>query len=107
MFKDLNSEDPECGTELKDEQAFGFSLNNNKIYENGKQDESIIYCNNNYGPCFKNYFFKIFDKCFDNGGICGTLQQSNFIGIEQDFEINGGEQNFDVEDIEVFQIAFR
>ena len=36
-----------------------------------------------------------------------TLQQSNFIGIEQDFEINGGEQNFDVEDIEVFQIAFR
>ena len=107
LFKDLNSEDPECGTELKDEQAFGFSLNNNKIYENGKQDESIIYCNNNYGPCFKNYFFKIFDKCFDNGGICGTLQQSNFIGIEQDFEINGGEQNFDVEDIEVFQIAFR
>ena len=45
--------------------------------------------------------------CFDNGGICGTSQESNFVGLEQDFEINGGEQNFDVDDIEVFQIAFR
>ena len=107
LFKDVNNEDPECGTELKDEQAFGFSLNKNKIYENGKPDEGIIYCNSNYGPCFKNYFFKIFDKCFENGGICGTVQESNFIGIEQEFEINGGEQYFNVDEIEVFQIAFR
>ena len=107
LFKDINNEDPECGTELKDEQAFGFSVNKNKIYENGKQDEGIIYCNSNYGPCFKNFFFKIFDKCFENGGICGTIKESNFIGIEKDFEINGGEQNFDIEEIEVFQIAFR
>ena len=107
LFKDVNNEDPECGTELKDEQAFGFSLNKNKIYENGKPDEGIIYCNSNYGPCFKNYFFKIFDKCFENGGICGTIQESNFIGIVQEFEINGGEQYFNVDEIEVFQIAFR
>ena len=107
LFKDVNNEDPECGTELKDEQAFGFSLNKNKIYENGKPDESIIYCNSNYGPCFKNFFFKIFDKCFENGGICGTIQESNFIGIEQEYEFNGGEQYFNVEEIEVFQIAFR
>ena len=107
LFKDINMENPECGTELKDEQAFGFSLNKSKIYENGKQDESIIYCNSNYGPCFKNFFFKIFDKCFENGGICGTILESNFIGIEQEFEINGGEQYFTVEEIEVFQIAFR
>ena len=107
LFKDVNNEDPECGTELKDEQAFGFSLNENKIYENGKPDESIIYCNSNYGPCFKNFFFKIFDKCFENGGICGNIQESNFIGIEQEYEFNGGEQYFNVEEIEVFQIAFR
>ena len=107
LFKDVNNEDPECGTELKDEQAFGFSLNENKIYENGKPDESIIYCNSNYGPCFKNFFFKIFDKFFENGGICGTIQESNFIGIEQEYEFNGGEQYFNVEEIEVFQIAFR
>ena len=107
LFKDVNNEDPECGTELKDEQAFGFSLNENKIYENGKPDESIIYCNSNYGPCFKNFFFKIFDKCFENGGICGNIQESNFIGIEQEYEFNGGEQYFKVEEIEVFQIAFR
>ena len=107
LFKDVNNEDPECGTELKDEQAFGFSLNENKIYENGKPDESIIYCNSNYGPCFKNFFFKIFDKCFENGGICGSIQESNFVGIEQEYEFNGGEQYFNVDEIEVFQIAFR
>ena len=107
LFKDVINEDPECGTELKDEQAFGFSLNKGKIYENGKPDEGIIYCNSNYGPCFKNFFFKIFDKCFENGGICGTMKESNFVGMEQEFEINGGEQYFIVEEIEVFQIAFR
>ena len=41
LFKDINSEDPECGTELKDEQAFGFSVNKNKIYEN---DDVILIC---------------------------------------------------------------
>ena len=107
LFKDINNEDPENGTELKDEQAFGFYLNEKKIYENGKKNEEIIYCNSNYGPCFKNFFFKVFDKCFEKGGICGNIQESNFIGIEQDFEYNGGEQNFEVDEIEVFQIAFR
>ena len=58
---------------------------------------------------FEHYYYyqKIFDKCFENGGICGTILESNYIGIEQEFEINGGEQYFTVEEIEVFQIAFR
>ena len=107
LFKDIKKEEPECGTELKDEQAFGFSLNKSKIYENGKKDENIIYCNSNFGPCFKNFFFKIYDKCFENGGICGKIKESNFIGIEKEFEYNGGEEEFDVEEIEVFQLGFR
>ena len=107
LYKDIKKNDPEYGTEYKDIKAFGFSINKKKIYENGFPDEEIIYCNNNCGACFKNYFFKIFDKCFRNGGICGKIDESNFDGIDKEYEFNGGEKKFDVEEIEVFQIGFR
>ena len=95
------------GRPTADEKAFGFSVNKKKIYENGFIDEEIIYCNNNYGVCFNNYFFKIFDECFKNGGICGKIEESNFVGIDKEYEFTGGEKKFDVEEIEIFQIGFR
>ena len=107
LYKDIKKDDPENGTEYKDIKAFGFYVNKKKIYENGIPDEEIIYCNNNYGVCFKNYFFKIFDKCFKNGGLCGKIEESNFDGIDKEYEFNGGEKKFDIEEIEVFQIGFR
>ena len=107
LYKDIKKDDPDNGTEYKDEKAFGFSINKKKIYVNGIPEEEIIYCNNNYGACFKNYFFKIFDKCFRNGGICGKIEECNFDGIDKEYEFNGGDKKFDVEEIEVFQIGFR
>ena len=107
LFKDIKKDDPEYGTEIKDEKAFGFSLNENKIYINGKPNENIIYCNNNYGPIFKNNFFKIYDECLKNGGLCGKIEESNFIGQEKEYEINGGEEKIDVEELEIFQIGFK
>ena len=107
LYKDIKKDDPENGTQYKDEKAFGFSVNKKKIYENGFIDEEIIYCNNNYGVCFNNYFFKIFDECFKNGGICGKIEESNFVGIDKEYEFTGGEKKFDVEEIEIFQIGFR
>jgi hypothetical protein len=106
-FKDIKKDDYDYGTEIKDSQAFGFSVNKKKIYENGKPNENIIYCNKNYGPCFKNYFFKVFNECLKNGGVCGRIGESNFIGIDKQYEFNGGEEKFDIEEIEVFQIGFR
>ena len=106
LLKDTKKDDPEYGTEIRDEKAFGFSINLKKIYKNGKPNEFIIFCNNNYGPVFKNYF-KIFDECLKNGGICGNMEESNFIGQEKDYEFNGEEEKFEVEDIEVFQIGFK
>ena len=107
LLKDIKKDDPEYGTEIKDEKAFGFSINLKKIYKNGKPNEFIIFCNNNNGPVFKNIYFKIFDECLKNGGICGKMEESNFIGQEKDYEFNGEEEKFDVEDIEVFQIGFK
>ena len=107
LLKDIKKDDPEYGTEIKDEKAFGFSINEKKIYKNGKPSECAIFCNNNYGPVFKNNYFKIYNECLDNGGICGNMEESNFIGQEKDYEINGGEEKFDIEDIEIFQIGFK
>ena len=107
LFKDIDKDDPDKGTEYIDEKAFGFSVNNKKIYENGKPFDYVVYCNSNYGPCFRNYFFKIYNKCFTNGGICGKMENSNFKGQESNYEINGGEEKFNVNEIEVFQIKFR
>ena len=106
LFKDINKDEPELGTELKDEKAFGFSINEKKIYNNGNPNESIIYCNNNYGPIFKSYF-KIFNECLKNGGLCGKKEESYFVGQEKDYEINGGKEKFDIEELEIFQIGFK
>ena len=107
LLKDIKKDEPEYGTEVKDEKAFGFSLNLKKIYKNGKPNEFAIFCNNNYGPVFKNNYFKIFNECLKNGGICGKIEESNFIGQEKNYEFNGEEEKFEVEDIEVFQIGFK
>ena len=107
LLKDIKKDEPEYGTEIKDEKAFGFSVNLKKIYINGKPDEFAIFCNNQYGPVFKNNFLAIFNKCLKNGGICGKIEESNFIGQEKDYEFNGEEEKFEIEDIEVFQIGFK
>ena len=106
LFKDIKNDNPEFGTEYKDKQSFGFSINLKKIYKNEKPNENVIFCNNNYGIVFNN-FIKIFDEYYKNGGICGIKEESCFKGQEKEYEINGGEESFDIEEIEVFQIAFR
>ena len=106
LFKDIRKDDPEYATEYKDEKAFCFSYNLKKIYKNGKPNENVIYCNNNYGAVF-NTFFKIFDDYYKNGGICGKIEKCFFVGQEKNFEFNGGEEKFEINEIEVFQILFR
>ena len=106
LYKDINKDDPDISTEQTDEKAFCFSLNKKKIYENRYPDESIIYCNNNYGICFKDFFY-IFDECFSNGGICGKNEDDNFEGLDKQYEYNGGQSSFSIEEIEVFQIGFK
>ncbi len=106
LFKDIRKDDPEYATEYIDEKAFCFSYNLKKIYKNGKPNENVIYCNNNYGVVF-NTFFKIFDDYYKNGGVCGKIENCFFIGQEKNFEFNGGEEKFEIDEIEVFQILFR
>ena len=106
LYKDIKKEEPENGTEHKDEKAFTFCMNNKKIYKNGKINENVIYCNNNCCVCFKT-FFKVYDDFYKNGGICGRNENKIFMLQEKDYEFNGGEPKFNIEEMEIFQILFK
>lgn len=85
----------------KDENAFIFSLDKKKIYENIK-DEDAIGCYPKFGPIFLGCQIKIFDNFFEKGGA--TFEKGLNYQTEEDFELNGGEQNFNVKELEVYQI---
>ena len=84
--------------------AFGFNINNQKIYNNERPNEFAIWCNRNFGPTFKNNLFQIFDSCLKKGGYCTVRRSSHFGGQKTDFEITGGESKFKVDELEVFEV---
>ena len=63
MPRDIDVNRPNLGSASRDSKAFGFSVNNQKIYNNERPTEFAIWCNRNYGPTFKNNLFQIFDCC--------------------------------------------
>lgn len=93
----------------KDNNAFCFKLNNKKIY-NIKKDQYAICCRTNNGPSFwdgkSNYAFIWCEEEFftsKNNHTC-RVEESSFDNIEKNYEINNGEKNFQISEIEVFQI---
>ena len=94
----------------KDNKAFIFSLNKKKIYEIKKGKNAI--CNSsNYGPCFigaKNgsgyYNISIKNDIFRDQQHTGD-NKNNSYEITYDFELNNGEKDFKIKQLEVFQIS--
>ena len=107
LKRDIDINKPNLGSASRDSRAFGFCVNLQKIYNNERPDELAIWCNRNFGPTFKNNFFQIFDNCFKKGGYCSIKNNSHFGGQEYNYEINGGEPKFAVEDIEVYEVLFQ
>ena len=93
------------GIDKKDKNAFCFSIDKKKIY-NSIQDKNAIFACPDFGPAFENCIFEIKDKCFEFGGLCSDESQNYFDNHESVCEINNGEEQFDVEDIEVFLVLF-
>ena len=89
----------------KDNDAFCFCLNKNKIYEVEK-DKNAILCDNNMGPCFGNKLIQIYDKFLEKGGKCYHKENCGFTGIEDDFEITNGIEEFIIEELEVYKLKF-
>ena len=91
----------------KDNNAFVFSLYTRKIY-NIKTDKTAIYDNQSYGPCFEGNtcIICIYSKMFTVQSHTCSIKDSYFDGITSDFEINNGEQYFNIQEIEVYQILY-
>ena len=86
----------------KDDKAFCFSIKLKKIYEIIKEKEAIK-CNVNYGPIFLNDIFG-FRKYNLLEGECYGIKACYYSGSNDDYEINGGEKELQVNEIEIFSI---
>mgnify|MGYP002624472679 CR=1 FL=1 len=94
------------GSDYKDPNAFVFSLNKNKIYENLRKEDSAVCHNKNWGPIFRNDAFAVWDKNFFSYSKhrLGRKSQLLFGVMNEDYEINNGEEYFGIRELEVFQI---
>ena len=97
----------------KDKNGVGFcySLDLFKIYNNTNEAKSTIRCYTNEGTDFYGgdaYFFDIYFPIDTNtrSNTGYTKSHSSFGKIEEDCEINNGESNFLMKELEVFQIIF-
>lgn len=89
-----------------DSNAFVFSLDKMKIYENLKKNECAVGHFKNWGPIFRRDAFAIWNQNFFsyNKHTLGSKNESNFGIMDIDNELNNGETYFTVRELEVFQI---
>ena len=88
-----------------DEAAFLFNLDNKKIYEiNQDKVEVALNCDEYYTLSFGEKDLVIWDYFLTKGGISNF---PDYYGTgSKPHELTGGEQNFKINSIEVFQVLF-
>ena len=84
-----------------DNDAFVFSIDTGKCFDI-KKNEPAIGCYPKFGPVFFGCQIRIYDDFFTKGGTT-CLRGLNY-NTEKDYELNNGERNFIVKDIEVYEI---
>ena len=89
--------------EKNDETAFIFSLDKMVTYDNIK-GEKAIGCYPKFGPIFLGCQIRIYDNFFSNGGT--TYQKGLNYYTRDDYELTGGDKEFGVKDIEVYEVIF-
>ena len=91
----------------KDNTAFIFNLNYNKIYDI-KKDAEAIYCSPNFGPIFSGVnapSLLINDNYNIKGGESTTAKNYNYNGFTDDYELSGGEKIFKIKELEVWKVT--
>ena len=100
----------ESGTSRKDAKniCFCFSLDLFKIYNFDDNYNCSIHCRCSYGPYFAiNEFICTYNKNDSLIGITNYQTKDNSFGkIDYDYEIDNGQRDFSVVELEVFQILF-
>ncbi len=87
-----------------DSNAFIFSLDKMKTYDNIPGDEAIG-CYPKFGPIFLGCQIKIFDNFFTKGGT--TFEKELNFNTKVDYELTGGERVFQVKEIEVYEVIIK
>ena len=85
----------------KDEDAFIFSLDKMMTYDN-IPGEDAIGCYPKFGPIFLGCQIRIYDNAFSKGGT--TFEKGLNFNTEEDYELTGGEREFNVREIEVYEV---
>ena len=85
----------------KDKDAFIFSLDKMMTYDN-IPSEVAIGCYPNYGPIFLGCQIRIYDNAFTKGGT--TFEKGLNYKTEEDYELTGGDREFNVKEIEVYEV---
>ena len=91
----------------KDNTAFVFNLNYNKVYDI-KKDAEAIYCSPNFGPIFSGInapSLLINDNYNIKGGETTTARNYNYNGLTDDYELSGGEKIFKIKELEVWKVT--
>ena len=87
--------------EKADPEAFIFSFDKMKTYDNIPGDDAIG-CYPKFGPIFLGCQIKIFDNAFTRGGT--TFEKELNFNTEEDYELTGGDRTFGVKEIEVYEV---
>jgi hypothetical protein len=87
--------------EKRDENAFVFSLDKLKTYD-VIPGEDAIGCYPKYGPVFLGCQIRLYDEFFTKGGT--TYEKGLNYNTEEDFELSGGLNKFEVKDVEVYGV---
>ena len=64
--------------------------------------ENAIGCYPKYGPVFLGCQIRVYDECFKNGGT--TFEKGLNYNTEEDFELSGGKQKYNITEVEVYSI---
>ena len=85
----------------KDEKAFIFSIDKNKIYP-VLPDEVAIGCYPSFGPIFFGCQIRVFDNFFTKGG--STYLKGLNYATGEDYELTDGNQTYGIKELEVYDI---
>jgi hypothetical protein len=97
------------GYELRDDKAFLFSIDKQKIYDI-IQGNNAIYCNRRFGPIFCSktdssaYSIFIPDRYLTNKST--TTKKCFCYTMKENFEINNGKKEFLIKELEVFRVDY-
>ena len=99
--------DEKDGKEKRDENAFVFSINLEKLYFYFYNEKKFnIFCDKNKGPCFVG-MFSVPEQILKGKGFVDIFGIQCYEGVNDKYEINGGKNEFFIEEMEVFQVIIK